>query len=205
MLMRVSAFFAGAIATKGSTKCFELRFEECPWRDEALYCGRGRPHWLHLSIRFAHDGSVAMSTHLIQAPAGTNTIPATRALALAMRPHQWVKNLLLFGGLIFSKSLFDPNLLLRSVQGFFLFCFASSAVHLLNDLQDIENDRMHPKKRLRPLASGDLSPRLAIPAMLALILLAVAGGFQLGITFGALISEPSSRSTWYSTSPTRSH
>lgn len=129
-----------------------------------------------------------MSTHLVQAPAAGRTIPATRAVALAMRPHQWVKNLLLFGGLIFSKSLFDPGLLLRSVQGFFLFCFASSAVYLLNDLRDIENDRMHPKKRLRPLASGELSPRLAVVAMFAQTLVAVVGGFQLGITFGGLVA-----------------
>ena len=113
--------------------------------------------------------------------------PVTRALARAMRPHQWVKNLLLFGGLVFSQQLFDPLLLLRTVQGFLLFCFASSAVFLLNDLHDVENDRQHPKKRLRPLASGDLSPRLAIGAMLTLTMIAVTGGFQLGITFGVLI------------------
>ena len=113
--------------------------------------------------------------------------PVTRVLARAMRPHQWVKNLLLFGGLVFSQQLFDPLLLLRTVQGFLLFCFASSAVYLLNDLHDVENDRQHPKKRLRPLASGDLSPRLAIGAMLTLTMIAVTGGFQLGITFGVLI------------------
>jgi len=129
-----------------------------------------------------------MSTQTIQASAGSKMIPATRALARAMRPHQWVKNLLLFGGLIFSRSLFDFSLLLLSIQGFFLFCFASSAVYLLNDLRDIENDRQHPKKRLRPLASGDLSPRLAVTAMLALVVIVVAGGFHLGISFGLLIS-----------------
>ncbi|MBI1314141.1 decaprenyl-phosphate phosphoribosyltransferase [bacterium] len=113
---------------------------------------------------------------------------ASEALSRAMRPHQWIKNLLLFGGLIFSKSLFDPLLLLRSVQGFLLFCFASSAVYLLNDLHDVEKDRQHPKKRLRPLASGDLSPRLAVAAMIVLMLIAVVGSFKLGITFGALIT-----------------
>ena len=113
-----------------------------------------------------------MSTQLVRASEGAKAAHSARALCRAMRPHQWVKNLLLFGGLIFSKSLFDPVLLMKSVQGFFLFCFASSAVYLLNDLRDIENDRLHPKKRLRPLASGDLSPRLAIAGMLTLVLIA---------------------------------
>ncbi|MHC4879145.1 MAG: decaprenyl-phosphate phosphoribosyltransferase [Planctomycetota bacterium] len=129
-----------------------------------------------------------MSTQLVRANEGARAAHSVRALCRAMRPHQWVKNLLLFGGLIFSKSLFDPVLLMKSVQGFFLFCFASSAVYLLNDLHDIENDQLHPKKRLRPLASGDLSPRLAVAGMVTLVLIAVTGGFQLGITFGALVT-----------------
>jgi hypothetical protein len=115
-------------------------------------------------------------------------IPATRALASAMRPHQWVKNLVLFGGLIFSKSLLNPGLFVSSLQACLLFCFASSAVYLLNDLRDIEKDRQHPKKRNRPLAAGQLSPQLAVAAMCGLALIAVCGGFQLGITFGALVS-----------------
>lgn len=129
-----------------------------------------------------------MSTELVHRPAGSSAVLPTRALCQAMRPHQWVKNFLLFGGLIFSRSLFDAGLLLRSVQGFFLFCLASSAVYLLNDLRDVENDRQHPKKRLRPLAAGDLSPRLAVVAMSFLMLTAVGFGFQLGVTFGALVA-----------------
>ena len=105
-----------------------------------------------------------------------------------MRPHQWVKNLLLFGGLIFSQSLFELDLLVRSVQGFLVFCFASSVVYLLNDLHDVEKDRQHPRKRFRPLASGELSPRLAVFAMAVLTTIAVVCGFQLGITFGVLVA-----------------
>lgn len=107
-----------------------------------------------------------------------------RPLVKAMRPYQWVKNLLLFGGLIFSKSLFDGFALVRSVQAFFLFCFASSAVYLLNDLKDVERDRLHPQKRSRPLASGELNVNVAKSAMLLLAAIAVAGGYALGISFG---------------------
>ena len=129
-----------------------------------------------------------MSIEIARQEMPAEYVPATRALARAMRPHQWVKNLLLFGGPIFSQQLLDPVLFLRTLQGFLLFCFASSAVYLLNDLHDIENDRNHPKKRYRPLASGDLSPRLAVAAMFGLTLISIGGGLQLGVTFGALIS-----------------
>lgn len=129
-----------------------------------------------------------MSSESPQLPISAAPAREIRALVRAMRPHQWVKNLLLFGGLIFSQSLFETHLLLRSIQGFFLFCFASSAVYLLNDLHDIEKDRQHPRKRFRPLASGDLSPRLAVSAMAILTSIAVVCGFQLGITFGALVA-----------------
>jgi 4-hydroxybenzoate polyprenyltransferase len=134
-----------------------------------------------MSLDLAPERNPAL---VIPAPA----IPATRALASAMRPHQWVKNLVLFGGLIFSKSLLNPGLFVSSLQACLLFCFASSAVYLLNDLRDIEKDRQHPKKRNRPLAAGQLSPQLAVAAMCGLALIAVCGGFQLGITFGALVS-----------------
>ncbi len=113
---------------------------------------------------------------------------SVRALLKSMRPHQWVKNLLLFGGLVFSQSLLDPARVLLALQGFLLFCLASSAVYLLNDLHDIEKDRQHPKKRLRPLASGALSPRAAMTAMAGLAAMAVWGGFLLGVTFGALVA-----------------
>lgn len=129
-----------------------------------------------------------MSLDLAQPSSPASTMPATRALATAMRPHQWVKNLVLFGGLVFSKSLMNPALLVQSLQAFLLFCFASSAVYLLNDLRDIERDRLHPKKRNRPLAAGQLSPQLAVAAMFGLATIAVLGGFQLGITFGALVT-----------------
>lgn len=126
----------------------------------------------------------SMNVDVPHAPSIARGVAVARALLKAMRPYQWVKNFLLFGGLIFSKSLFDAVALTRSVQAFFLFCFASSAVYLLNDLKDVERDRLHPQKRLRPLASGELSVFHAAIAMVTLAALAIAGGYALGISFG---------------------
>ncbi len=125
-----------------------------------------------------------MNVEVRHVPNVANGLIIARPLIKAMRPYQWVKNLLLFGGLIFSKSLFDAAALIRSVEAFCLFCLASSAVYLLNDLKDAERDRLHPQKRSRPLASGELSSTLATWAMLLLATVAVAGGYHLGISFG---------------------
>jgi len=80
-----------------------------------------------------------------------------RAAVVALRPHQWTKNLLVFAPLALSKHLFEGDAFLRSAAAFALFCALSGTVYLINDLVDLERDRLHPKKRLRPLASGALS------------------------------------------------
>ena len=79
-----------------------------------------------------------------------------RALFRAMRPHHWVKNLLVFAPLVFSHSVSDPRLLLLSVLAFVVFCAAASVIYLLNDAADVESDRRHPEKRFRPIAAGEL-------------------------------------------------
>ncbi len=84
-------------------------------------------------------------------------------LVLAMRPSQWVKNAFVFAGIVFAEQhLFtEPWALGRVAAAFTLFCIVSGCVYLMNDLADIDQDRLHPKKRLRPLPSGRLSPGLA--------------------------------------------
>ncbi|MEO0080501.1 MAG: UbiA family prenyltransferase, partial [candidate division WOR-3 bacterium] len=74
----------------------------------------------------------------------------------SMRPRQWVKNLLVFAGLVFAQKFTDPVEILRTVAAFAAFCLVSGAVYIINDLVDRESDRLHPKKRLRPIASGRL-------------------------------------------------
>ncbi len=95
-----------------------------------------------------------------------------RDLLRTLRPHQWIKNLVLFAGLIFAGGLTDPELIRLAGSGFIVFCLLSGAVYIVNDIVDLENDRKHPEKRMRPLASGELSISLAAAAGVV----AAAGG-----------------------------
>lgn len=81
-----------------------------------------------------------------------------------MRPKQWTKNVIIYAGLVFDGQLFNLEALLRVTLSFFLLCLAASTVYIINDLVDIERDKLHPKKKYRPLPSGMLSPLLAIAA-----------------------------------------
>jgi 4-hydroxybenzoate polyprenyltransferase len=93
-------------------------------------------------------------------PRRKRNLPA--ALFLALRPKQWTKNLLIFAGLVFTANLnHTADQFLKALGAFAIFCLLSGCAYLLNDLQDIEADRQHPKKRLRPIASGDLPPKIA--------------------------------------------
>jgi 4-hydroxybenzoate polyprenyltransferase len=102
------------------------------------------------------------------------------ALWQSLRPRQWPKNLLVFAGLIFGQKLLTPALG-PALATFAIFCGLSGAVYLLNDVADRDKDRLHPQKRLRPIASGRLSTRLAVAVAVAL----AAGG----VTAGTLIDH----------------
>ena len=95
------------------------------------------------------------------------------SLIISMRPQQWIKNLLLFGPLIFSMNLFDVTMVTRTALAFIVFSLAGSAVYLLNDVVDVEKDKAHPVKRNRPIASGKL------PIKIALVFMAVIGAGSL--------------------------
>lgn len=96
-----------------------------------------------------------------------------------IRPTQWIKNGFVFMPVIFSARLMVQEDVLRVVGMFAAFCLASSATYVLNDYMDMEKDRVHPRKRLRPLAHGDISPGAAM--ILLCILLAAAFGLLLSI------------------------
>lgn len=117
----------------------------------------------------------------------SDSLRTLRALARCLRPHQWVKNFLVFGGLLFSQRLTDPVAVLRSVHAFLLFCFAASSIYLLNDVQDRDEDRLHPEKRLRPIASGEVSSAAAIAAMLVLAIGSLGSSFMINRSFGVLL------------------
>ncbi|MBX7132333.1 MAG: UbiA prenyltransferase family protein [Fimbriimonadaceae bacterium] len=104
------------------------------------------------------------------------------AVVQLMRPKQWTKNLLIFAALIFTKSYADSRLLVLSALAFAAMCFASSAVYALNDVIDAERDRNHPRKKLRPIASGALSPRVGVLVGLICLVLAIGLSVAVGVS-----------------------
>jgi len=106
------------------------------------------------------------------------------ALFQSLRPRQWPKNLLVFAGLVFSLNLFNLTDLLRALAGFVVFCLLSGGVYLVNDLADVEKDRLHPLKRLRPIASGRLGVGAAKTAAVVVGVIGLAGSFALDWRFG---------------------
>lgn len=105
----------------------------------------------------------------------------------ALRVYQWPKNLVVLAALVFAQQLTDPTQIARSILAFILFCAASSAVYLFNDLLDVEKDRNHPEKRHRALASGAMSVSTAIILMVVLVAGSLAAALVLSLPFsGAL-------------------
>jgi 4-hydroxybenzoate polyprenyltransferase len=98
-----------------------------------------------------------------------------RAAIKTARPHEWIKNVLVFAGLLFSGKFDQPHEVLEATLAFVSFCAISSAGYYVNDLIDVELDRRHPKKRFRPLAAGELS----VGAAMAIAPLLAAGAVAL--------------------------
>lgn len=118
-------------------------------------------------------------------PADNNkgAFAGVQAVVRAMRVSQWSKNGFVLLALIFARRLSDGTALGRTLIAFVAFCLASSAVYIINDLADRERDRMHPRKRLRPIASGQLSLRGA--AITLTLCLTVAAGLVAFLTLTA--------------------
>ena len=102
--------------------------------------------------------------------------PTGAVLLTALRPRQWTKNALLFAGLIFAGRLGDQDAWLNAFAAFAAYCAVSSAAYLVNDVHDVAHDRLHPTKRLRPIASGHLGrdAALVLAAVLVCVGLALA-------------------------------
>ncbi len=100
-----------------------------------------------------------------------------------LRVHQYVKNGFILLPIFFALSFTDTHLILAVLRSFIAFCFAASAIYILNDIKDVEDDRKHPKKRLRPIASGEISVRFASVFMVLLagfaLITAFFGGWSL--------------------------
>jgi 4-hydroxybenzoate polyprenyltransferase len=101
-----------------------------------------------------------------------------------LRTKQWIKNAFLFAGIIFAQQLGEPGKLLRVLISFAAFCMISSALYILNDWVDVENDRNHPKKKYRPLASKAIKIPVAASFMVVLMAAGLGISFFLGLQFG---------------------
>jgi len=108
-------------------------------------------------------------------------------LLLQLRPHQWTKNLLVFAALLFSLHKVSIHLLGKSLIAFFLFCMVSGCVYIINDFTHTKNDRNHPEKRYRPMASGALNPFLGLAFGCGLLIASLFSAFHFDLWFGSVL------------------
>lgn len=102
------------------------------------------------------------------------------ALVRLLRPKQWIKNGFVLAPLVFAGVFTDPAAVKQSLLAMLLFCAASSAAYIVNDLHDVERDRLHPtKSKTRPLAAGTVTPRAALVLLAVLYAVLVAGWFAM--------------------------
>lgn len=130
---------------------------------------------------------MAHSTLPITEQAGTDRSTAL-SLLVSLRPAQWTKNLFVFGALLFGQrdarpAFLDPTAIMQAIGAFLVFCALAGVVYLINDVADRDNDRLHPIKRFRPIASGAVSPGLAIGTAAVLAVVALGSAYLLRPAF----------------------
>jgi 4-hydroxybenzoate polyprenyltransferase len=103
-----------------------------------------------------------------------------------MRPHQWVKNLFVLAPVVFAKHLTHPSIIQGAVSAFVVFCLLAGAVYTLNDLVDVEADRIHPVKRHRPIPSGVVPAAVAKGLFAGLLVVSLGGALLLPPSFGVV-------------------
>lgn len=104
-------------------------------------------------------------------------------LILTLRPKQWVKNLIIFAGIIFAKKFFELNYLLKTIAAFGIFCLLSGIIYIINDIVDRKADQKHPEKSKRPIAAGKLKINTAIICAIILFLIALISAYFLNFSF----------------------
>jgi len=161
-------------------------------------CARDIPVWQSARRAYAVSPSVQLSAAAARAgvtltPVGRNPAPA-RAYLKALRPHQWVKNILIFLPLLAAQQ-FDQVWL--AVLAFILFSMTASSVYVFNDLADLASDRQHPRKRARPFAAGDVplahgvfmgAGLLAAALLLSFVVMPVAFSFAMILYFAVTVA-----------------
>ncbi len=110
-----------------------------------------------------------------------------KILADLLRVKQWIKNLLIFAALLFTGNIFNTLLLFKTITAFMLFSFTASALYIMNDLKDFKEDRLHPVKKLRPIASGAVPHIYAAAVAGILIFLGLLGSYFLSLNFFIIV------------------
>ena len=110
-----------------------------------------------------------------------------KPLIISLRLHQWIKNLAIFAAIIFSGQLFNANLFYSTVLGFVTLCLLSSASYLFNDIIDAPYDRLHPIKKSRPIACGNLKINTAFQCALFLLITSLILAFFLSNSFFVIV------------------
>ena len=128
-------------------------------------------------------GSGVVGLHALPALEQIQQRSTASALLRACRPRQWAKNVLVLAAPCAAGVIDRPLVAAQVLGAFIMLCLISSATYLVNDLRDAEQDRLHPRKRLRPIAAGELSPRFALCAAVVLAL----GGIALGTVITPLL------------------
>lgn len=129
-----------------------------------------------------------ISNAVIQdSPKKSRNLSIIKLLVREMRPKQWSKNLLVFAALIFSIDRFNLDMGLYAFIGFACFCIISSCVYILNDFVDREADKVHPTKKNRPIASGELNPYVALIFGLVIFLLVISFAVYFNNLFGIVL------------------
>ncbi len=114
-------------------------------------------------------------------------LPLFKALIKAIRPHQWVKNILIFIPVVTSHQLMSESIMYGAVVGFIAFCVCTSGVYLLNDLLDLQADRAHPRKNLRPLAHGDLPIPVALFCIPLFLIVSAVLALSVSVMFACVL------------------
>ena len=104
-----------------------------------------------------------------------------------MRPEQWIKNFFVFTALLFSKNLFNLSKDIDALVGFIIFCMITGCAYMINDLVDLEKDKLHPTKSQRPIASGRLNKTTAIKITTIICLVSLSFAFYINSFFGIIV------------------
>lgn len=120
-----------------------------------------------------------------------------RYILQAMRPRQWLKNALVFAGLIFAEKATQVGLIINTIEAFFAFSLLSGSIYIFNDLLDLESDRFHPEKKNRPLASGKLDKNVAWGASIVAGIVALIWSFFITRSFGYCAVFYAVMTLWY--------